>query len=306
MKVFIIGYYGHHNVGDDAMLSGLMKELETREVEAIDVLYNGDSFPSILERLLRADIVALGGGTHLRNWGRGSLKQGLRVIGIGMVSRLLGKRFYMWNVGIDGKGWEWLARRMANFLTIRDKDTADSAVLIEVPPVQKQKVIGINLTPVHDIYYGDRLADCKLMSRIVSEVKSWLEVHPTWQVKFFSFNNHGKYSDEKINLDAACLFPRATFQSYIPAEQILNEIAKCSLFIGMRYHACVFAYMAGVPFVAYNTYPSVEQFARVVGMPVFHNSTVGNLHLYIEEARKREYTMPLEKARELASAGVVL
>lgn len=267
-KVYIIGYYGYSNAGDDAMLLGICTELTRRNIEHTNYT-SGDSLTKILSNIIHSDIVALGGGTHLRNWGKGWLKQGLRIILLACFVRLLGKQFHMWNVGIDGEKWEWLARRVSNFISIRDKETFDSCVLASWPePSQKdKKIIGINITPLDTIYHNNYNKDVASWGLLLFRISMWLSTRPNWTVRFVSLNCHPKYSDNLIEDDIFASILRGylhghevEFIAYNNPQQAFLSIAECTIFLGMRYHSVVFSYIAGGIYVKLSSYPSTANF----------------------------------------------
>jgi len=312
-KVFIFGYYGFKNTGDDAMEQALINELAGRYMNIIRY-HEGDTLFSILKHIIEAGVVFVGGGTHLRNWGRKGAWQSARIILLGLICRLLGKEFNMVNVGIDGEKLEWIVKRIANKVTIRDKQTADSALLLNFTPQPKEKLLGINLRSVNSTYYNNELKDDMLVLEVCKAIKKWQVKYPDWKVRFFSFNA-GKDTDEEICYHASQLVPNSTLCHWRPSiYDTLSEVSRCGLFIGMRYHSLVFAYMANAPFVAIESYPRCHKFNDYIRNPIrsigMDDILSGKLSALLLEAMKiRGKTvaswLPLDEARKLAKKGIV-
>ncbi len=213
MRLFVVGYFGYHNIGDDAMYNGFISYIHEKYYGnvgkdydlQIKVMKNGDSLKRCIKRLIWANKIVLCGGTHLRNWGKRWLLQSARIICLAIITRMLRKGFYMINVGIDGSCWEKIAYSIATAISSRDVDSFDSAVLIPFTPQKQERVIGVNLTPVNAIYYNNPIEDWVFLLELREALDYWLEDNPDWQVKFFSFNDNTKYSDEKICQTATSL-----------------------------------------------------------------------------------------------------
>lgn len=264
MKIFVFGYYGYKNTGDDAMKLAVVSELKNRGHEVVSY-YKGDSLRKTLSNFLKAEIVAIGGGTHLRNWGKGWWFCSGRVLFLGIVSRLLGKRFNMINVGSGGKRLDFLASVISSKVTQRDTETMDSAVLLDFKPLPKEKILGINLQSMSSIYYDDYELDEKMLISVCKSVNEWKRSHPDWKVRFVSFNGNDYYPDDEICYRASLLVPGSYLYTYNPdVREVLSEMSSLSAFAGMRYHSLVFAYMTNTPFVAIYTYPRCKSFNTAV------------------------------------------
>lgn len=276
-KIYVIGYYGFQNAGDDAMLMGICDELNRRKVP-FKFYFKGDSIWKVIKNVVEADIIAVGGGTHLRNWGKGWLWQGLRIVLIGIIARLMDKQFHMWNVGIDGARWEWIMRKVCNFISIRDHETFDSAILMnyEVPNNTRFNIIGVNITPVNRIYFNNPYIDDMIFDQVCIVLHHLLRNRPEWMIRFVSLNSNSKYSDE-INIDDSTVkMLEASFGDriveFIPYKDnvidTINTIAECSEFISMRYHGKVLAFTAGVPIkdIGIKSYPSTAGFKNSISI----------------------------------------
>lgn len=255
-RYYIVGYYGYMNAGDDAILEGITTELTQRGVN-YRYYYKGMKAFKVIKDILWANVVVLGGGTHFRNWGRKWIFQGLRIVLLMTLIRILNKQFHMWNVGIEGKGWEALSK-LANYVSLRDHVTMDSALLIDYKPLTEKPqefVIGVNLTPHNYIYYGRHSRDYAIWKAVFeSIINSFKGLKCT--IRFFSLNGDNHYSDE-------CIFHSNTFKYLLASlgsnfkieyscyngdlKQLIAKISECKVMIGMRYHSLVLAYLANIP-----------------------------------------------------------
>lgn len=88
--------------------------------------------------------------------------------------------------------------------------------------------------------------------------------------KILEFNGHRKIGDAPIVYALARSLPshRVTIVPYSPNPlEALEHIRRSSCVIAIRLHAAIFAFTAGVPFVAISYHPKVREFARYVGLP---------------------------------------
>lgn len=315
MRIFVLGYYGYKNTGDDAIAEGVGTELAYRGFD-FSIHHSNDPNITISRHFRKADVVVIPGGTHLRNWGKGWLWQSSRMLLFGCLCRLLGKKFYMCNVGIDGSFWEWAARRIANKVTIRDRETFDSAALMnfDLSGVERKKIIGVNLTPVNRIYYGNGQQDWRIATMIYLAISTWLEKHPDWTARCISFNGNSNYSDDYLNRAVAGALDGDFVPWYSNLNLTLTEIAECSVMIGMRYHACVFTALAGIPLLSIESYPSVRDFSwkwyptrAISQVRVTNGIEFGKIfEEFMSSLDKQQPHIILDQMRELARKGVEL
>lgn len=145
MRVVLSGYYGFHNVGDEAILQAIIEALRTekRDIE-ITVLSNNPEYTKktygvdavnrwklgqVIKAIAAADGVISGGGSLLQD------KTGLKSVpyytGIMMIARYLRKPFFVYAQGI-GPLEKSISRKLvkfavtkANFLSVRDQESFD-------------------------------------------------------------------------------------------------------------------------------------------------------------------------------------
>ena len=62
VKISILGWYNHHNLGDEAMLEGLKYILDKKWINGFDVMNGTEPLPEIISRINKSDYFILGGG----------------------------------------------------------------------------------------------------------------------------------------------------------------------------------------------------------------------------------------------------
>jgi polysaccharide pyruvyl transferase WcaK-like protein len=294
-NIYVIGFYGYGNIGDEAMRLGLSDILKFKGYENIKWYSKGSS---LLTDFMWADDIILGGGTHLRNWGKHWIKQDTRIFALGIAAKLLGKNFHMLNVGIEGQWLRDLIEDVADTLTIRDEQSFDSSIVLEYKQQPKKKQLGISLTPVYKIYYDDYNKDKQLANNLMNKVNEWLKNNPEHEVVFFNFNK----ADETLNIYASGLLKDSEFRLWQPDTiKLLEEIGECSHFIGMRYHSCQFAYKTSTPLVVINAYESCKKLASFIGVQSIDKEQI--LENYFELKFKKA-SLDISVAKSLAFGGI--
>lgn len=311
MKIFVFGYYGYRNVGDDAMGMATYLGLKYKGHD-VTMFYKGDGMVKTFKNVLESDAVAIGGGTHLRNWGKKWWYCSGRVLLLGIICRVLFKKFYMINVGSGGKRLDWIARRISTKVTQRDTDTMDSALLLNYVLRRKENVLGINLQSISSIYYDDYDLDEQLMKAICNTIGEWRKSHTDWQVVFISFNGHEYFPDDAINETAASMTGSQFYPYHYDTMGLLSDMSRLKAFIGMRYHSLVFAYMTETPFIAIQTYPRCKVFNSAINNPiepitmfeVIDGKLLGQLHILTHHQNLTENWLPLQTARVRSLRGL--
>jgi len=119
-RLFLYGYYGRRNSGDDAMLYAFLnaavsanRDIEFRILRGEDApevpgnatgstRFVSSTIPAVLRSLLGADGFAIVGGTHLTDYGLNRRTAGMigRIALLVGLSRLLGKKVYFFGTGL--------------------------------------------------------------------------------------------------------------------------------------------------------------------------------------------------------------
>jgi len=143
-QIFIFGYYGWKNVGDDAMLYALLQELHTLNPKVrfavlslepavvpsgIEIKFVRPSPLVVGWEILWSSALVIGGGAHLFDYGskRRALQMKLRILLLALYSRLLGKKVYLLSNGLGpfstmcGRCLTRLICQLAHYISVRDE-----------------------------------------------------------------------------------------------------------------------------------------------------------------------------------------
>lgn len=144
-KIFLYGYYGRNNVGDDAMLYSLLQEITSlnpkskfsvlspipvvvpQDIEK-NICYVRPSIYTVAKRIFYSKAFVLGGGTHLFDYGKKSnaLKIQLRIFLLIFYAKIIGKNVYILHNGLGPLRTCWssvlprLICHMSNYISVRD------------------------------------------------------------------------------------------------------------------------------------------------------------------------------------------
>lgn len=145
-KIFIIGYYGWKNVGDDSMLYCLVREIiKIDSIKKISILSQNHvalplnkqvkfvfvkpSFYNLSKEMLSSSRILIGGGTHLTDYGdrASTFKRLLRIFILSIYAKILHKKIYLLENGIgpfSSLSGSFIARATCFFMdsiTVRDR-----------------------------------------------------------------------------------------------------------------------------------------------------------------------------------------
>ncbi|MDI6881782.1 MAG: polysaccharide pyruvyl transferase family protein [Methanothermobacter sp.] len=151
-EIFVLGYYGWKNTGDDAMLYSLLEGLKevfpdsrfnitaaswpsTPEDVNINLIPPRVN-PNFIKAFLRSSIFILGGGTHFFDYGN-TFKRIIRltqILLLTLISKITGKDIYFMGVGVEPPSHVW-----SKFII---KNTCAMATKIFVRDSISMKVLG--------------------------------------------------------------------------------------------------------------------------------------------------------------------
>jgi polysaccharide pyruvyl transferase WcaK-like protein len=141
----------------------------------------------------------------------------------------------------------------------------------------KYKILGISLLPVYSIYTKDPEKD--LLSELYYSrcFNSILTKNHSIRLRLFAFRSGNYHSDiehlmrimQRIDLNSQKI-DIVVYDGDI--FKILNKINECDYFIGMRYHASLFAYLMGKPLIICDYMGKCKSLAMDIG--VFPSATV--------------------------------
>ena len=294
LRLVLSGYYGHGNVGDEAILAGIVTAIRSLAPDAHLTVISASPADTMeqhpveaishrgligIARAIRAsDGLVSGGGSLLHD--RTSQRPVPYYGGTILLARLLGRPAMVYAQGLGPlrrRHQRWLAAlalRAADYLSLRDDR---SVVLLRELGVHRPAVVvsdpvlGLP-TPVSVASPG--------RPRLVVSLRTWpgpegWVTHVVGALRQLS---------ARFEID---LMPMHLPEDVAVAERVAAElggaarvvvprgyraaidvVAGADLVIGMRLHALIFAALAGRPFVAIAYDPKVTAFAEQLGQPL--------------------------------------
>ncbi|WP_461564155.1 polysaccharide pyruvyl transferase CsaB [Synechococcus sp.] len=289
-KLLICGYYGEHNLGDDALLQALLAELPAGcsvVVTAADEAQvrkrfgvqtcNRRSFVNTFKGLIRCNFLIFGGGSLLQD--STSFKSLLFYSALIIAARLQGKSILLWGQGL-GPLRRWYSRLLVRLLLANVQSASwrdsDSAALA--------KELGRNPTPSDpvgaDPVWG--LARGHWRGKGGAIVLAWrptpLLQAPQWRTLLWAVSLLAQQSERQVlwlpfhaNQDRGMLLdlyqkgfmPEALWQcsrelNLERPEEAMAEASLSGLVIAMRLHALILAALTGAPCAALSYDPKVS------------------------------------------------
>lgn len=286
MKVAAAGYFGYGNLGDEAILAGLSREL-ARAGSELTVL-SGDprgtrtlhGVPAVhrlslaaLGALRDCDVFVLGGGGLFQD--ATSIRSPLYYLSLVVLARIFRRRVYFYAQGlgpletIPGRLAASLALRLSHRVTFRDEESlqlarrlapqlearvsADPAFLLR--PAKSPRpgsLLVISLRPWPGL--EDSLEE---IAGAVDSFCARFELEPL----FLPFQPR----DREISLRAARLVQARVWEGDLDVAGVLTILEEAGLCLGMRLHSLILAACMGVPGVGLIYDPKVASFLRISG-----------------------------------------
>ncbi|KKR33307.1 MAG: polysaccharide pyruvyl transferase CsaB [Candidatus Gottesmanbacteria bacterium GW2011_GWC2_39_8] len=286
----IFGNFGSYNIGDEAILSGELEELERNNIRNIKVIarypeeiYRLYRLPgirmfdifSVLSALYISDFVIFGGGGLFckNNAGiKGIIFQlyGLMLI---FVSKLSRKKLYIIGLGFYENAPKiitvlgFFVLKLADELAVRDFYTyhflrskniksglyKDNSFLMSLPPLKSVSY------PGKKINIGVALKRPESQKEIIqldSEIGEFIKNHKEAYFWFYTLDNHPQYSTDNNFIKSIVnkyLYNSKSFH-FIPntwtPQQVFSSFKQMDFFIAMRLHSMIFCYRLNIPFYA--------------------------------------------------------
>lgn len=280
--ILVLGGYGYGNVGDEAMLGGLLKLLAGRRVTVVSrrpaetTTMHGVPAVSIgaaAFALLRHRTVLIGGGSlFARDMGR----VGRLLPRFGLLARFLGRRVAIVGVGLDASTPESAARLVRRLFSIAMpvvvRDAASAAMLAgwnvpaaigpdlsaylepAAPEVGERLLRASGLDPDRPIVGLCLTAiDARLGEAVATAVAGCVDALPGLQFCFVPMSRHPfvpAHDDVSFARHLQELAPtiRILEGAEDPAN-LLSVFGRLSVAVCMRYHSLLFAGRSAVPIV---------------------------------------------------------
>ncbi len=323
MRLLLSGYYGFHNLGDEAILAGLSREL-TRLGHEVAVLSadpvataarhgvaSAHRTRGLVGALLRSDALVSGGGGLLQD--ATSSRSLAYYLGMLRAARVLGPRVAVYGQslgpltpagrlrvaralrGVPAFWRDETSRALARELGLDDRPTADAALLLapEEPPGGRPD------GPVLLVPRAGHPAHNQALARLARSLAG--EGVPVASVAL-----HAGHDDAEVeSLRRAA--PGTAAWSAGTADELLDLLPRASFVVSARLHGCVLAAAAGVGFAALAYDPKVAGFAALLGAPVFAAPVDDDALLATAlarppldaEARARQVSLARDGVREL-------
>lgn len=305
-RAVISGYFGFHNLGDEAILFSMLQALQEQYpgFQAV-VLSNDPDFTArtygveavnrwkaaeIIPALQRADLLISGGGSLLQDVT--GLKSLVYYLGIIWLARSMGKPVVFYAQGI-GPVNSSLGRRMvastANkvaAITVRDEESRQDLLemgVIKDVTVTADPVLGVNPETVSSdqgqtiLQQAGLIIDKDLPAAGIS-VRPWAG---QWQQAVAAacdrmvekgmqvvFLPMHHPVDIEISREVASMmkFKSLVLERDCSVSEILSVVSNLRLLVGMRLHALIFAAAMGVHPVGISYDPKVERFLGQLGL----------------------------------------
>lgn len=302
----------------------------------------------VAKGIISSSAFLIGGGTHLSDYGNRvveMLKIQLIIFLLALLAKILDKKIYVLGNGIGpfqtalGAVLPRLTLHLADYISVRDKASYnlltewelksktylafDLSVLIKtfgsnmsLSAEKNRKVLGISVTPAFELYYGSKEKDRKLINEISKCINDLLKREPQTEVWLFIFHGQSRDDDVSITRELQKKIKPQDHVKLIPynpdPKKVISKVSQCDAFIGMKYHSCVFAYIAKIPLLIIAYHPKCYAFAKEIGLSekaVISLDEIlrGHFAEYLKnlQAHPEDFlpTLPLETAKKRAKNG---
>ena len=296
-RALLCGYYGEHNLGDDALLKVLSQQLPegwkpvitARDSAAVQTLVpqgstvNRRSLKAVLRSIRKVDVVVFGGGSLLQDsTSFGSLLYYILVI---VVAKINGKPVLLWGQGLGPlhQAWSRLMVRQAlswtTSISWRDPASLELAERLKVrtsmsvapdpvwshpvPPYQGGGTIVLCWRPTHllsDPGWKHLLEAVDQLSEITGTSITWLAFHTVQDVGLLPTLKKKGLVSKRLSAKSQTI----TVTTINQAQEIFR---KSSLVIAMRLHALILAIIGRCPTAGLSYDPKVEAAAKTAEIP---------------------------------------
>lgn len=302
-RLVISGYYGFGNLGDEALLAGLLAGIRTlapgvsvvvlsadptatsavHHVEAVD----RSSLPRICRALRGADALVSGGGSLLQDvTSRRSIYYYLSVMAL---ARICGRPYCLYGQGI-GPIQRALARRITRLILegscgiwVRDRASlrsvselgahprflsvaGDPAFLL--PPMTAGEARAVSGSPAWVVAIRSWPGESEWWPNLVEALgKAAAEIGASLLLLPMHYGTDAELSRQTVRQLRKRFGVSAELSEVCQVHEARQLLAGAHLVIGMRLHALILGTAAGTPSVAISYDPKVEAFASEVGLP---------------------------------------
>lgn len=262
-QIFLIGYYGYSNFGDEWLRQNSIKLLYKHFPNAKITQLNAEkkseyihkySLFKIIKQLYKSDMLVFGGGSLLQS--RSSLRSLLYYLGLIICAKTMGCSIYLLAQGIGPlKSWQLgLCRKVLKNTIISYRDQ-NSAQLLELP--------GICVTDL--AFYQAKISPKKEAQKIglvIQNDRRFSYRYLNWITTLSAANNlclivtHQRdYKFAQKIIKKTKLLPILFLKDPIQTEPL-------NLLISSRYHAVIWACLQRIPSLVINSDPKLESLIK--------------------------------------------
>ena len=296
-RILLCGYYGEHNLGDDALLEVLNEQLPkgwqamitAHDVSAVQTIVpnatvvNRRSLKTVLNSIKHVKVVVLGGGSLLQD--STSFRSLVYYMTLIVVARIKRKPVLLWGQGLGPLKHAWSRYLVGRVLTRTTSITwRDSASMQLAKRIGIKTSMSVAPDPVwthqtNDYQGGGNIVLCwrptnlltpsgwSLLLQAVDELSASKQKSVTW----FAFHSNQDVNLLKM-LSKKGLVPKRLegISSTIIANNIdhAQEIfSNASLVVAMRLHALILSITSQCPTAGLSYDPKVEAAARTADAP---------------------------------------
>ncbi|MCC5909088.1 MAG: polysaccharide pyruvyl transferase CsaB [Clostridiaceae bacterium] len=301
-KIFLFGYYGFKNTGDEGILQGIIMQLkkaipngeitvltykaqETEENYGIKAV-SRNHFKDIIKAIKKADIVISGGGSILQDVT--SSRSLMYYLGIIYLAKKMGKKVMFYGNGfgpINRNFNKKIAAHIINrvdAITVRDYQSKE---LMQSLGIHKKIEVTADVTFHMDLLSKEETDKILKQEKINEEdkfigisVRRWKSQENYKEIIAKTGDYLGKRgykiifipmqhpNDLTISQEIADLMeiePKIIENKYSPKE-IIAIISRLDVLIGMRLHSLIFAAIHNIPMVGLEYDPKISSFLKLV------------------------------------------
>ncbi|MCT0231751.1 polysaccharide pyruvyl transferase CsaB [Synechococcus sp. CS-1324] len=294
-KVLLCGYYGEHNLGDDALLEALLLQLPegvdplvtAHDQAEVEQRFGVSTCPrrrlkTVLQALAGCDALVLGGGSLLQD--ATSFRSLLYYAALIVSAGLQGKPVLLWGQGLgplQRRSSRWLVSRLlpvARAISWRDPQSAALAAGWGTEaPVGSDPVW--SLPPMAWQGSGGAIVLCwrsssllkpagwRLLLAAIDGLAARLDRPVLW-LPFHREQDHGLLAELiQQGLLPPSLVARSQEWPVERPEQAMACFARAGLVVAMRLHGLILAALSGAPCAALSYDPKVRVAAQSIGCP---------------------------------------
>ena len=296
-RILLCGYYGEHNLGDDALLEVLNKQLPqgwqplitAHDVSAVQTIVpngtvvNRRSLKTVLNSIKHVKVVVLGGGSLLQD--STSFRSLVYYIILIVVARIKRKPVLLWGQGLGPLKHAWSRYLVARVLTETTSITwRDSASMQLAKRIGIKTSMSVAPDPVwthqtNDYQGGGNIVLCwrptslltpsgwSLLLQAVDELSeskrksvTWLAFHANQDVNLLQTLSNKELLPKRLEAKSSTIIAN----NIDHAQEIFSN---ASLVIAMRLHALILSIVSQCPTAGLSYDPKVEAAARTADVP---------------------------------------